>query len=328
MQTLSQILSQIQKYSDNQPIIREPIGLYEPIQYILQLGGKKLRPALVLMSYNLFDDDVQVALPAGFAIEVFHNFTLMHDDIMDNAPLRRGMPTVHEKYNVNTGILSGDAMLILAYEYLVNMSADAKSVAKIIKVFNKCATEVCEGQQFDINFEKRNNVTISEYLKMIELKTSVLLAAALEIGAILAKSSEKDAKNLYEFGRNIGIAFQLQDDILDTFGNPDTFGKKVGGDIIQNKKTFLYLKSLEIAKDKQKNELLQWYNTETALDMEQKKINAIKEIFLENGVVQIANELKNKYYESAMRNLEEVVVDAAKKQVLRSFAEELLHREV
>ena len=328
MQTLSQILSQIQKYSDNQPIIREPIGLYEPIQYILQLGGKKLRPALVLMSYNLFDDDVQVALPAGFAIEVFHNFTLMHDDIMDNAPLRRGMPTVHEKYNVNTGILSGDAMLILAYEYLVNMSADAKSVAKIIKVFNKCATEVCEGQQFDINFEKRNNVTISEYLKMIELKTSVLLAAALEIGAILAKSSEKDAKNLYEFGRNIGIAFQLQDDILDTFGNPDTFGKKVGGDIIQNKKTFLYLKSLEIAKEKQKNELLQWYNTETVLDMEQKKINAIKEIFLENGVVQIANELKNKYYESAMRNLEEVVVDAAKKQVLRSFAEELLHREV
>jgi geranylgeranyl diphosphate synthase, type II len=328
MQTLSQILSQIQTYSEKQPIVREPIGLYEPIQYILQLGGKKLRPALVLMSYNLFKDDVQVALPAGFAIEVFHNFTLMHDDIMDNAPLRRGMPTVHEKYNVNTGILSGDAMLILAYEYLVSVSVDVKSVAKIIKVFNKCAIEVCEGQQFDIDFEKRNNVTISEYLRMIELKTSVLLAAALEIGAFLAESSEKDAKNAYEFGRNIGIAFQLQDDILDTFGNPATFGKKVGGDIIQNKKTFLYLKSLEMAKEEDKKALLEWYNTATSEAAEAKKINAVKEIFLRSGVVELANDLKNTYYETAMQHLDAIEVAAERKRVLRSFAEELLHREV
>jgi geranylgeranyl diphosphate synthase, type II len=328
MQTLSQVLSQIQTYSENQPIVREPIGLYEPIQYILQLGGKKLRPALVLMSYNLFKDDVQVALPAGFAIEVFHNFTLMHDDIMDNAPLRRGMPTVHEKYNVNTGILSGDAMLILAYDYLVSASVDVKSVAKIIKVFNKCAIEVCEGQQFDIDFEKRNDVTISEYLRMIELKTSVLLAAALEIGAILGESSEKDAKNLYEFGRNIGIAFQLQDDILDTFGNPDTFGKKVGGDIIQNKKTFLYLKSLEIAQDDDKKELLTWYNTTTTELTEVEKINAVKEIFLRGGVLTLADTLKNEYYETAIKHLEEINVAAEKKAVLWAFAEELLHRKV
>jgi geranylgeranyl diphosphate synthase, type II len=328
MQTLRQILSQIQTYSENQPIVREPIGLYEPIQYILQLGGKKLRPALVLMSYNLFKDDVEVALPAGFAIEVFHNFTLMHDDIMDNAPLRRGMPTVHEKYNVNTGILSGDAMLILAYEYLVSVSVDTKSVAKIIKVFNKCAIEVCEGQQFDIDFEKRNDVTISEYLRMIELKTSVLLAAALEIGVILAENNEKQAKDAYEFGRNIGIAFQLQDDILDTFGNPDTFGKKVGGDIIQNKKTFLYLKSLEIAKDNDKKALLEWYNTATSEATEVNKINAVKEIFLQSGVVQLANDLKNAYYETAMQHLDAIEVPTERKQVLRSFAEELLHREV
>lgn len=328
MQTLSQILSQIQTYSENQPIVREPIGLYEPIQYILKLGGKKLRPALVLMSYNLFKDNVEVALPAGFAIEVFHNFTLMHDDIMDNAPLRRGMPTVHEKYNVNTGILSGDAMLILAYEYLVSASEDMKSATKIIKVFNKCALEVCEGQQFDIDFEKRNDVTISEYLRMIELKTSVLLAAALEIGAILGESSEKDAKNLYEFGRNIGIAFQLQDDILDTFGNPDTFGKKVGGDIIQNKKTFLYLKSLEIAKEEDKKALLAWYNTATTEATEVEKINAVKEILLNTGILNLADALKNEYYETAIKHLEEVNVAPEKKKVLWAFAEELLHRKV
>ncbi len=328
MQTLSQILSQIQTYSENQPIVREPIGLYEPIQYILKLGGKKLRPALVLMSYNLFKDNVEVALPAGFAIEVFHNFTLMHDDIMDNAPLRRGMPTVHEKYNVNTGILSGDAMLILAYEYLVSASEDVKSATKIIKVFNKCAIEVCEGQQFDIDFEKRNDVTISEYLRMIELKTSVLLAAALEIGAILGESSEKDAKNLYEFGRNIGIAFQLQDDILDTFGNPDTFGKKVGGDIIQNKKTFLYLKSLEIAKEEDKKALLAWYNTATTEATEVEKINAVKEILLNAGILNLADALKNEYYETAIKHLEEINVAPEKKKVLWAFAEELLHRKV
>jgi geranylgeranyl diphosphate synthase, type II len=328
MQTLSQILSQIQIYADSQALVREPKNLYEPIEYILKLGGKKLRPALVLMSYNLYREDIQAALPAGFAIEVFHNFTLMHDDIMDNAPLRRGMPTVHEKYNVNTGILSGDAMLILAYDYLMSVSDDSKTTAKIIKVFNKCAIEVCEGQQLDIDFEKRNDVTISDYLRMIELKTSVLLAAALEIGANLAKSNENDAKNLYEFGRNIGISFQLQDDILDTFGDPATFGKKVGGDIAQNKKTFLFLKSLEMANMAQKEALLHWYNTDATSEKEVEKIDAVKQIFLNSGVLDFANEVKNQYYETAMQHLDAVSVAEEKKQVLRAFAADLLNRAV
>jgi geranylgeranyl diphosphate synthase type II len=328
MQTLSQILVEIQNYTNRQRIVREPAMLYEPIEYILQIGGKKLRPALVMMSYNLFEDNIQAALPASFAIEVFHNFTLMHDDIMDKAPLRRGKPTVHEKFNVNTGILSGDAMLILAYDYLMSVSEDSIITAKIIKVFNKCAIEVCEGQQFDIDFETRNDVTILEYLRMIELKTSVLLAAALEIGAFLGKSSEKDAKNLYEFGKNIGIAFQLQDDILDTFGDPEKFGKKVGGDIAQNKKTFLFLKCVKIATEEDKSELLRWFNTETTAANETEKIEAVKQIYQRAGIIEYANDLKNKFYETAMQHLAEVEVPNEKKVILHSFAEELLHRHI
>lgn len=326
MQTLSQILSLVQNFANAEKKDRNPRNLYEPIEYILDLGGKKLRPALVLMSYNLFQEDISSALSAGFAIEVFHNFTLMHDDIMDKAPLRRGMPTVHERYNVNTAILSGDAMLILAYEYLMNVDVSAETKTKLIKVFNKCAIEVCEGQQLDVDFETRNNVTIEEYLYMIECKTSVLLAAALQIGAIIGGASNDDAMHLYEFGRNIGIAFQLQDDILDSFGDPEKFGKKVGGDIIQNKKTYLYLKSLEIAEQEDVSELRHLYNTLTT--DENSKINAVKNIFLKSGVVEVANSLQNEYYETAMQHLEAVNVVAEKKLVLRTFSQDLLNRKV
>lgn len=326
MQTLSQILSLVQNFANAEKKDRNPRNLYEPIEYILDLGGKKLRPALVLMSYNLFQEDISSALSAGFAIEVFHNFTLMHDDIMDKAPLRRGMPTVHERYNVNTAILSGDAMLILAYEYLMNVDVSAETKTKLIKVFNKCAIEVCEGQQLDVDFEARNNVTIEEYLYMIECKTSVLLAAALQIGAIIGGASNDDAMHLYEFGRNIGIAFQLQDDILDSFGDPEKFGKKVGGDIIQNKKTYLYLKSLEIAEQEDVSELRHLYNTLTT--DENSKINAVKNIFLKSGVVEVANSLQNEYYETAMQHLEAVNVVAEKKLVLRTFSQDLLNRKV
>jgi len=197
MQTLRQILEEIQAYTDAQKMSREPRNLYDPIAYILQLGGKRLRPALVLMGYNLFREDLEKALPAAFSIELFHNFTLMHDDIMDNAPLRRGQPTVHERYNKNTGILSGDAMLILAYQYLMSTAADEKVRTNAIKIFNRCAIEVCEGQQMDMDFENRTDVSISEYLKMIELKTAVLLGAALEIGAIVAAAKPEDAQHLY-----------------------------------------------------------------------------------------------------------------------------------
>lgn len=326
MQTLSQILHLVQNFSEAEKKDRTPRNLYEPIEYILDLGGKKLRPALVLMSYNLFKADITKALPAGFAIEVFHNFTLMHDDIMDNAPLRRGMPTVHERYNVNTAILSGDAMLILAYEYLMNVDVSAEIKTKLIKVFNKCAIEVCEGQQLDVDFEIRNDVTLSEYLYMIELKTSVLLAAALQIGAIIGDANAEDANHLYEFGRNIGIAFQLQDDILDSFGDPEKFGKKVGGDIIQNKKTYLYLKALENATQEDIAALLSLYNTTNA--DETAKIAAVKNIFLKNGVVEAANNLQNQYYEKAMKDLDAIAVASDKKAILRDFAQELLNRNV
>lgn len=328
MQTLRQILEEIRNYSDGQKMSREPHHLYEPIAYILQLGGKRLRPALVLMGHNLYREDLQKALPAAYAIELFHNFTLMHDDIMDNAPLRRGQPTVHERYNRNTGILSGDAMLILAYQYLLNTSSDERVSTQIINIFNKCALEVCEGQQMDMDFENRADVSIPEYLKMIELKTAVLLGAALEIGAIIGAASHEDAQHLYEFGRNLGISFQLQDDILDSFGDPATFGKKVGGDISQNKKTFLYLHSLEIANSQDRDALWNWYHSEMDENRSTEKIDAVKEIFLRCGVVEKANELKNQYYQDALKNLQLVSVSEDAKSTMYDFAADLLNRNV
>ncbi|MFZ4543193.1 MAG: polyprenyl synthetase family protein [Saprospiraceae bacterium] len=328
MQTLRQILEEIKSYSERQDMLREPQNLYAPIEYILELGGKRLRPALVLMSNNLYADNIESALPAAFAIELFHNFTLMHDDIMDKAPLRRGKQTVHEKYDINTGILSGDAMLILSYQYLLKNCENDNIAAKIIKIFNKSAIEVCEGQQMDMDFENRQDVSISEYLKMIELKTAVLLGAALEIGTVMATDKQDDARHLYEFGRNIGIAFQLQDDILDSFGDPLTFGKKVGGDISQNKKTFLYLHSLELASAEMREDLWKWYHSEEETDRTGEKIEEVKRIFLQCGVVEKAHELKNRYYQEAMKHLEEVSVEDHRKSVLRNFAEDLLHRNV
>jgi geranylgeranyl diphosphate synthase, type II len=328
MQTLRQISQQLFEYANSQNIVKAPTQLYTPIDYILQLGGKRLRPALVLMANNLFQDNIQPALPAAFALELFHNFTLIHDDIMDNAPLRRGMPTVHEKFSMNTGILSGDAMLILAYDYLMRVSEDTDTTNKILRIFNRCAIEVCEGQQYDIDFEQRNDVTIPEYITMITLKTSVLLAAALEIGAIIGKSSESDAKNLYEFGKNIGIAFQLQDDLLDTFGNPAKFGKKVGGDIIQNKKTYLYLKCLENASEQQRNELLQWYSVTQTTEHEASKISAVKQIFLDCDILNHTKAIQEYYYQIALQHFEALTVPSERKETLLTFANELFERDI
>ncbi|MFK7781489.1 polyprenyl synthetase family protein, partial [Psychroserpens sp.] len=220
---------------------KEPTTLYEPINYIIQLGGKRLRPILTLMTAEIFGSEYKKALNAALSIEVFHNFSLVHDDIMDDAPLRRGKATVHEKWDINTGILSGDAMLILAYQLFENY--EAKTFQDLAKLFSKTALEVCEGQQYDVDFETRDDVTIAEYLKMIEYKTAVLVGAAMKMGAIVSNASEDCQNSIYEFGRNLGIAFQLQDDYLDAFGDPKTFGKQVGGDIIENKKTYLYLKA-------------------------------------------------------------------------------------
>ena len=246
MRSLSQLQELFQKYISDNQFSDTPTELYDPVNYILSLGGKRLRPILLLMAYNLFKTDVEKALPAAFSVEVFHNFSLMHDDIMDKAPLRRGKPAVHIKYNESTGILSGDVMLIYAFKYLMKLE-DQNSLLEIIKLFNQIAIDVCEGQQFDMNFENRTEVTIDEYINMIGLKTAALLAGAMKMGALIAGASDKDAQLLYDFGKNVGIAFQLQDDILDTFGDPEKFGKKVGGDIAQNKKTYLALRAMELA---------------------------------------------------------------------------------
>jgi geranylgeranyl diphosphate synthase type II len=323
MQTLSQIQHSFQQYLDAQLLSKQPHTLYDPIDYIMQLGGKRLRPALLLMSYNLFAADIERALPAAYCIELFHNFTLVHDDIMDAAPLRRGQQTVHTKWNTNTGILSGDAMLISCYDYLL-LSKTARRLSDVLRIFNRTAIEVCEGQQHDMDFEQRNDVTIEEYIKMIALKTSVLLAGAMQIGALIGGASKKDAAHLYEFGKNIGIAFQLQDDMLDTFGDPALVGKKVGGDIVQNKKTYLVIKSLELADATTGAELYQLMHTPTIHEAE--KIAAVTAIFTHLQVLDAAEAQKERFLTIAFEHLAKVKVATEKKNELMALANELMLR--
>ena len=303
---------------------KEPATLYEPIRYILSLGGKRLRPVLTLMSAEVFDVDCQKALPAATAVEVFHNFSLIHDDIMDDAPLRRGNETVHEKWNINTGILSGDAMLILAYQYFEEY--EPKIFRELAKLFSKTALEVCEGQQYDVDFETRDDVTIPEYLKMIECKTAVLVGASMKMGAIVAETSAENANAIYDFGLNLGIAFQLQDDYLDAFGNPKTFGKQVGGDIIENKKTYLYLKAIEFATASEKEQLLHLFSIQPNDNTD--KINSVKEIFNKTGASEATQKAIVNYTLKAFETLEKLNINANKKEVLKSFGEKLMSRNV
>ena len=314
-----------QQYLDKKMFTQAPQELYEPVNYILSLGGKRLRPLLVLMGCDLFNGKILKALPVAMAVEIFHNFTLLHDDIMDAAPLRRGKPTVHIQYNVNTGILSGDVMLIYAYHFLAQVKS-ARTTAKLINIFNKMAIEVCEGQQWDMNFESRNDVTITEYIRMIELKTSVLIAAAFQMGALLGGASEAVAEKLYEFGRNVGIAFQIQDDILDTFGDPEKFGKKVGGDIAQNKKTFLVLKSYELANTTQRTDLQELMTTNGLSENE--KIEAVKNIFNTLKIRDAAETLMNQYLKIAFENIDETPLSIEKKNYLKTWANDLMERQV
>lgn len=303
---------------------KEPQNLYTPISYILELGGKRIRPVLTLMATAVFDGDYKQALPAATAVEVFHNFSLIHDDIMDAAPLRRGKATVHEKWNVNTGILSGDAMLILAYQYFENYSPEI--FKKLAKLFSKTALEVCEGQQYDVDFETRKDVTISEYLKMIEYKTAVLLGAAMKMGAIVAETSEENSNLIYDFGLNLGIAFQLQDDYLDAFGNPETFGKQVGGDIIENKKTYLYLKALEFATAHQKQTLIDLFSIQSEENTE--KITNVKKLFIETGASEATKKAIENYTMKAFDTLANMSISEDKKIMLRAFGEMLMGRNV
>lgn len=311
-------------YLESKKWVREPKNLYEPIEYIIKLGGKRMRPVLTLMGADIFDVDYQKAMPAALAVEVFHNFTLIHDDIMDGAPLRRGKTTVHEKWNINTGILSGDAMLILAYQYFE--SYEPKTFKKLAKLFSKTALEVCDGQQLDVDFETRNDVTIDEYINMIRLKTSVLVAAALKMGAIVAETSEENADLIYDFGLNLGLAFQLQDDFLDTFGDSKTFGKQVGGDIMENKKTYLYLKALEVANNNDQEKLRFYFDQK--LEDNTAKINEVKRIFELNDIpLHVKNKIKL-YTEKAFSTLETMNISGKNKEGLKNFGLWLMNRSV
>ena len=316
----TQFLDHLKSYDPTQ----EPKGLYDPIQYILGLGGKRLRPTLTLMITDCFGADASASLDAALAIEVFHNFSLIHDDIMDNAPLRRGQQTVHEKWDLNTGILSGDAMLILAYQLFEIY--DPKQFQQLTTLFSQTALQVCEGQQYDVDFELRNDVTISEYLKMIEYKTAVLVAAAMKMGAIVAEASEEDQNNVYEFGRNLGIAFQLQDDYLDAFGDPKTFGKQIGGDILENKKTFLFLMAIKNGTQQQVEELSDLYRNNC--DDPKNKISTALQIFKNTKADQETKSKIKWYTQKAFEILDRLPINSTKQQLLKDFGMQLMTRNV
>ncbi len=311
-------------YLEEKTSTKEPINLYTPISYILGLGGKRLRPILTLMTAEIFGTEYSKALDAALAIEIFHNFSLVHDDIMDDAPLRRGEATVHEKWDINTGILSGDAMLISAYQLFENY--DSNTFRKLATLFSTTALQVCEGQQYDIDFETRDDVIIPEYLKMIEYKTAVLLAAAMKMGGIIANASIKNQDSVYEFGKNLGIAFQLQDDYLDVFGDPATFGKQTGGDIIENKKTILYLLAIKQGKAEERKELFDLYSIQPKDPAE--KVGSIKEIFHSTDAVGQTKSMITSYTDNAFKVLESLDISVDKKELLRTFGENLMERKV
>lgn len=314
------ILDIINDEVNNIKYTEEPQTLFSPIEYILGLGGKRVRPALALMSYNLYKDKLDDVIPIALGIEVFHNFTLLHDDLMDRADVRRGKPTVHKNWSDNIAILSGDAMLIEAYKFVAQTKSE--HLSEILSLFSQTATEICCGQQFDMEFESRLDVSIEEYIEMIRLKTAVLLGCALKEGAIIGGSNKEDADYLYNFGINIGLAFQLKDDLLDVYGNPETFGKKIGGDILCNKKTFLLINALQSTETK--DELLSWIN-KTNYD-EAEKIKAVTAIYNKLNLKTISENLIKEYYEKGMIALDKVSASSEKKQVLGKLAEDLMFR--
>ena len=314
-------LQELQHAEDN----REPRGLYEPIEYILSIGGKRVRPLLALIAARMSGDgeDLAAGMPVALAVEVFHNFTLLHDDIMDESPLRRGKPTVHEKWDRNTAILSGDLMLIQAYDHLAS-TPDPARLPDLLHTFNRVAIGVCEGQQFDVDFERQSQVTLEAYLKMIELKTAVLLGGALEMGALAAGARREDAEHLYAFGRLTGLAFQLHDDLLDTFGKADETGKLTGNDIIRNKKTFLYIKSLEALNEGERAELIDWFSRTP--DDPAPKVARVTEMMRLRGIPELVGKMRDEFQREAYAHLDAVQGDPKWKEILRGVAESLLER--
>jgi geranylgeranyl diphosphate synthase, type II len=323
MQQLKLYLSLLEKEISKQKYGKQPASLYEPIRYLMSLGGKRLRPMLALLSYSLYKNDAKAIVPYAVAVEAFHNFTLMHDDIMDKAPLRRGKQTVHEKWNVNTAILSGDVMLVKVYDMFLGIEPEKLKV--VLKAFNQCAAEVCEGQQWDMEFETTDRVTEAEYINMIRLKTAVLLGFSLELGAILADAPEEDRKALREFGTNIGIGFQLKDDLLDAYADPKKFGKQVGGDIIANKKTFLLIKALEKAQGKTKKQLDEWLTLKKF--NKNKKVAGVKAIYDDLGVPALAERKINQFFRKGFDSLEKIRVAPETRALLRGYAEALIERQ-
>jgi geranylgeranyl diphosphate synthase type II len=323
MQTIDVLLKKVNKALEAERFDQMPRELYEPIAYTLALGGKRIRPVLVLMACDVFDHKCEPAIQAALGIEVFHNFTLLHDDIMDKSPLRRGHETVYQKWNTNIAILSGDTMFAKAYEYFLRL--DPKHLKPVLQIFTQTAIDVCEGQQWDMNFENSEKVTIADYIAMIRLKTASLTGASLKIGAIIAGADPKDADHLQAFGQNLGIAFQLKDDLLDVFGDEKKFGKKSGNDIATNKKTFLYLKAFELAKGVTRDRLL-YYFVNATLDSES-KITAVKELYTKLNVKQATEKEMEHYYQEALKHLKAIKVKAENKVELKALAERLMIRE-
>lgn len=323
MHSIQQLQEIVNKAIADTKYSEKPIELYEPISYLMELGGKRMRPVLVLLSTELFGADVMKALDAAIGIELFHNFTLMHDDIMDKAPLRRGKPTVHAKWSESAAILSGDVMFVEAYKMMIKV--DDSILREVLDVFSDTASGVCQGQQEDMNFEKRDDVSIDEYLHMIKLKTAVLLAGSMQIGALIGGAEKDQARLLYEFGENLGLAFQLQDDILDVYGDPEKFGKQVGGDILANKKTFLLIKAKELAIQDKSIELAEWTNG-TSHDPTQ-KIAAITSIYGSLEVRKLAELQMEKFVRKALMALDQTGIESGTKAILKGFAEALLIRE-
>ena len=322
--TASQLLDKVNDYLKNMPYARPPQGLYEPIAYELSLGGKRIRPVLMLMAYNLYQDNVDAILSQAAGLETYHNHTLLHDDVMDKADMRRNKPTVHNVWNENTAILSGDAMLILAYRLMADCPKD--KLADVLRVFTETTMEICEGQQWDMEFETRMDVKVEEYIEMIRLKTSVLLAAALKIGAMLGGASDEDAQKLYDFGVKIGLAFQLQDDWLDVYGNPKVFGKNIGGDILCNKKTYMLITALEEADEEQRAVLESWLAAHDYVPAE--KIAAVTALYNEIGVGKCCQEKAEALNAEGFGILDSINLPEERKAVLREYACSMLNRNV
>ena len=318
-----QILKLVNDYLVQLPYDRRPASLYEPIRYVLSMGGKRIRPVLMLLSYNLFKENPETILMPACALETYHNYTLLHDDLMDNADLRRGHETVHKKWNANTAILSGDSMLVLAYQRMQQCSSD--KMAEVLALFTETALEIGEGQEYDMAFEHRDDVSEEEYIEMIRLKTSVLLACALKIGAILAGASKEDADNLYRFGEQIGLAFQLQDDFLDVYGDTRVFGKAIGGDITSNKKTFMLINALNHANDEQRRQLESWIGA-TEFDRDE-KVAAVTRLYNEIGIDRMAQDKIAYYFEQSRKYLQAVSVDESRKAELAAYAQRMMNRQ-